>query len=83
MLKQYRKKDPSKIKGIRNALKQSTIKAENTMKEAKKDLMKGTISMHTGYLGELSLNEYHKSIESLRKQASQVLGINKSGHLSK
>ena len=75
--------DPSKIKGIKNALKQSIMKAENNMREAKKDLMKVPISMHTGYLGELSLNEYHKSIESLRKQASQVLGINKSGHLSK
>jgi hypothetical protein len=75
--------DVDGIKVIRKLLEPSIERAESNMKDAKKDLINDTLATHTGYIGELALNEYYKSIENLRKQASQLFGINKSGRLSK
>jgi hypothetical protein len=75
--------DADRIDGIRKILEPSITRAENNMEDVKKALKNDTIAMHTGYLGELSLNEYSKSIESLRKQVAQMFGINKSGRLPK
>jgi len=71
-----------KIRSITKALEPNIVKAKNSFEEATKNLKDDAISM-VGYLGELSLNEYYKSIESLRKQASQLLGIDISLRPSK
>jgi hypothetical protein len=75
--------DSDRIRGIRKALEPIIVKAKNSFEEATKNLKDDAISMHVGYLGELSLNEYYRSVESLRKQASQLLGIDISLRPSK
>lgn len=70
-------------KKIRKYMDQNVANT-NIRFEKVKNVLKGDNSpMRLEYLGELSLNEYHKSIELLKKQASQVLGCDISSHPSK
>ena len=67
--------DSEKRKNMRQMLIKNTKNAKDSLEKTRKFLKENTISMHMEYLGNISLNEYYRSIENLRKQASQLLGI--------
>jgi len=67
--------DSETRKSLRESLKQNKMNAKNKFEEVKEILIDDTIPMHREYIREISLDEYHKSIENLRRQAYQLLGV--------
>jgi len=70
--------DSEKRKNIRQILIKNTKDAKDSFEKVREFLKENTISMRIEYLGNIYLNEYYRSIENLRKQASQLLGIDMS-----
>jgi hypothetical protein len=59
--------DTEEKKKIRNLIEQNIVNANNKFEKVKEVLKENKFSMCSDYLRESSLNEYNKSIESLRK----------------
>ena len=68
--------DSETRKDMRQMLAKNTIDAKKGLEKVIYFLKDNTISVHIEYLGNIALDEYYESIENLRKQASQLLGIN-------
>lgn len=73
-LNNTKKFDSERKKKIIKLMEQNILNTNSKFEKVKATLKEDNDLMRIEYLGELSLNEYHKSIEILSKQASQLLG---------
>ncbi|HEY4035130.1 MAG TPA: hypothetical protein VGL94_14315 [Ktedonobacteraceae bacterium] len=67
--------DSEKKRRIRKLMEQNVATTNNKFEKVKRVLKENNSPMRIEYFVELYLNEYHRSIEILRKQASQLLGF--------
>jgi hypothetical protein len=67
--------DAEEKKNIRKSMEQNVLDANNKFENVKKVLREDDSPMRIEYLGELSLNEYDRSIENLIKRASRLFGF--------
>jgi hypothetical protein len=65
---------------MRKLIEQNIVEANNKFDQVKRNLKGDDTPMCIEYLGELSLNEYDRSIENLAKRASRLLGFDISLH---
>ncbi len=74
------KLDSEEKKKMRKLIEQNIVEANNKFDQVKRNLKGDDTPMCIEYLGELSLNEYDRSIENLAKRASRLLGFDISLH---